>query len=401
MNNKHITITLLRYTLQWYSQVMRETLLRYKILVVFLLALLAPKITSLQTIIMAPANELVSQPDSNYGLYISTLLGTQIFSLTWVMLHKSVIANRSWDKYLHSLPISAKKRKLVEFISLAIFDAIIWAPLVCAIFINAHKSNCVNNLLLLGKSFSVIGLTFLLQFVYLKKKYIYLPLIFCIDTLIVFMPLLTTINLQLILYFSSIVSLVASIICCENKMYQNDIRYRTKLFNNSPSLFTILLQSLFENKSQISMLLFMAATSLIFASILASHASSIPNIPVIISILMLVNALAISNIYKRIHMNWNVYRNYTNSLPVKNITLIYSCLLIAMLMFFIFNLPLLSIIIFMANATIFVKSCAGFTIALIYLMTTYYPQISGGRYGLFASFLMMCLFGYIDHALIK
>lgn len=396
-----VTFLLLRHTVQWYGLVMRETLLRYKLLTVFIIALLAPNLMTLVGLITAPANVLLSTPSSNYALFISCLLSTQFFALIWVMLHRTVISCRPWDKYLLSLRIDNSTKMLVDVFMLSIFNAIIWIPIVFDFFIHAHVDNYTSFILLLGRVLSIIGSLFFIQLVYLKKQYHLLPSMLIINALIVLPSIMFATLLQSILSVFSIFMVYVLISWSKRRGQAIRKKIKTELLSNHSSLFVILLQSLIENKAQLSAVLAITAMSLTTAGALLSHESAIPNIAIILSTLTLITALSISNLYKHIHMNWAAFANYTRSLPISEATLLYYSLLITLPIFFIANLPLLITIKLITNKSLFIKSCAGLIAAIIYLSTAYLPQVKGGRYGLFLSFLMMFIFVFIDYALIN
>jgi hypothetical protein len=371
--------------------------------------MLAPTMKVLFGVITAPAMVLLSPLDSNSAVFISCLIGMQLFGLLWVMLHQFVVSERPWDKYLSSLHISSFHKMIVDVVMLLVFDAIIWVPIIFVYVLQLFQGHTskVGMVVLLCQSIVLIESVVLAQVSFLKCRVSVLYYILVIDFIIIVVS--QTINpiLQLIVSISLISILSILALKCYKVLNKNDgilkvIKIKDKNYSyNSPSLFRLLLLGQLENTSKLSMIFIPPIITIFTAVAMLPHASDIAGFPVIISMFMLVNTLSISNLFKRMHMSWEAYSGYTNSLPISKVSLFCACLLVCMSFVLVCNAAIFVAAGFYVDGHVFIKLFVGFLLSLIYLIAAYLPQVEARRYGLLMSFILMFLFAYADYILIN
>jgi len=386
---------LLRLTTQWYSHVMKDVLLRYKILFIFIVALLAPTVKVLSTVITTPAKILLFLSDTNTLTFAICLLSMHVFSLIWVMLHKLVIAERPWDKYLSSLHITNMETMLVDCSMLLLFDVMIWVPIVYVCILYLFQTA---NFIILCQTIVLMESMILIQIAFLKQKYHMILILFLLD-----MILISLHDTQL-WYGIFIILLMPLIYFLLKKCYQQDFfksilsksepkkRNKLTIFYSSWPLFYLLIKRLMENKSQLWLVIFPCIVVLFIPFVMLIYANETSNFARITTASMIVNSLLISNLYKCTQINWKEYASYTLSLPVSFYTFFCTSLSIGVIFLAIINVIFLFLASFFVNKNLLLQLLMGLFLSQFSLITMYFPQVKCERYGLFLSFLLMCLF---------
>ncbi len=401
---------LLHFNMQWHMQVMKDIVRRHKIIVLFILLLLAPTLSSLQFIITFPIKNLIDlNPRYDYVLY--SLLFYQGLGLIWLVIHQALFST-SWQKYLLSLPISIRQRVLSEMIMLFINDFILWIPLLFVIgsLMLKHDNHIGLISILIAKSIMIICVLLLLQTALLKKQFKIMAIVLFIDLVIIIQSQLTQHYLQMI-----VISLMLGIsIWMIRKCYIssgriNNVRNRSIYITKNNYSFTAFIpiaitqfKNLMTEYSQQHIVMTLSLIGMIALAGVVTH-NMMDNSDVIFasSIFMLINTFMVSNLYSKLEIQRNNIRSYFLSLPISRLKIYYSDLLILGSITLIGNSVIVVIAsIHNANGLAIVQYVVVNALSIIYLAINYVPHIKIKQNSMLASLIILPLFVWLNYLII-
>lgn len=405
------SLALVRFNLAWHTHVMKDILLRYKILILFIVLMLAPTLTALKSIVLFLTINLVAVHSEYYGYFIS-LMAYQAFGLLWFLVQQAAFANQPWHGYLLCLPLTKKQISISEILILLIIDIVLWLPLLVAscFELALNINNESNSSLIIAKTLANIILILLIQSAYKRKKYILFLWVVICDVVLIYLNNVS----HTILQISATILIMITLMLAINWAF--DIKLKIKessifCFNNKKRKITInksflpfmniqvknLIASNFAHL--ILPLLFLLISSLLVFAFVRNYPEN-KNLYFIISILTLMNGLAVSNLFSRFHIQRIQYQSYFASLPISKIKLFYYDFLVASLVLAVFNLAPILMTVIMTAANYKTLLIIFFN-PIIFLAFTYFPQIKYKRYGMFISLLFMFSYVWINYLLLN
>jgi len=373
--SKRINIVLFRLHRQRYVQVMKESLMRHKILLIFFSAIFAPSLSSLYSLIMLPMVALVSTSTSLcHKLIIFSVY--QVVGLIGVVVHRPIFANQPWAKFFISLPLSLKNKFFITIQLLVFSNVILCAPLLFAIFI-AAKDVFYQPVVMLQITINcllVLLSIFIVQFLFLNKIYL-------VNALTSFF------------YHKRVNDRAADMeISCsfisrkKNCFY---LHYKSACWALSNIQFKNIY---FLHRQQLYVLLVMWVGVFAVAALLLFHVTESLLFKLIVSSVMFINALIVSYLFSYFLAQRQVYRQFLVSLPLSTLMIAKSDIAIAMGFLIACNTAWMGIVLCLAQVNSLAQLIMSFFLSMIFLLISYYPQIKYTRYGHLIAFILMCLF---------
>lgn len=397
---------LLNFNIVWYGQVMKFILLRYKILILFILLLLAPTLSSLMYIVAFPAKNLVSL-HTNYMAVIASLMAYQGLGLMWVLLQQSVFSKQPWDKYLSSLPVTKNQKILSETIMLALVNFVIWIPLLLAGFFEIIKNNSdfVSFVLIIEKIIINMFLILLVQLAWRKHKYTILSLVFFADASLVLQEIFAN-NFEKLIFISFLISasfILINLCFRDQKTVKNPnnnaqlsiVSYPSYFNSTMPFVKIQLINLLKNNAGQLIIPIVGLLIVLILSILCANYSDTSSTASFIISSCMMVNGLILSNIFARINTQRKRFSNYLTSLPISRTEIFVSDMILLSLALVTCNL----VILLSTMKSTFAVSIISLLTPIFLLSVTYFPQIKYKRYGFFISMMITPIFIWVNYLL--
>jgi hypothetical protein len=175
---------LTRFSMSWHSEVMKDVLLRYKILFLLVALLLAPTVESLIYVLTFPVTSLVSLNADMIAVTVS-LLVFQGAGWLWLVLKETIFFTQPWANYMLSLPIQHKDKLRHDAIVLFATDFPLWLPLLLATSLNMYacRNEGYHMLLILGKCVLNMALLLTLQMAYKNRQLKVLGMVLLADIL--------------------------------------------------------------------------------------------------------------------------------------------------------------------------------------------------------------------------
>ncbi len=253
-----------------------------------------------------------------------------------------------------------------------------------------------------------IGVTLLAQILLIKsKRYMWITFLL-INSCIIFSSISFSHLSQLIIMILLIAVIYVMISnCYKNQAPKSVVEKREPPacisranYKQSVPILRIQIKNLIEHSSQLIMMFSVMFIILLIAIMLMVYGKTNPLLPFFLSIIMLLNSLSVSNIFKRIHMQWQEFSGYLASLPINKILVFKNTLMIALSITMLFNLIIIFVAAFLLGNDLVAKITTAFLLATVFLAASYLPQIKFRRYGFFVSFCLMFVFLYVDYLLI-
>ena len=367
--------------------------MRYKISLMFILLMLAPSLSSMLQVITLPTKNLISTSATPFSFFLS-LLSFQLLALLWVSLQGMALKNQPWSRYLSSLPLTDAQKLISTLLVLFVSDFILWIPLIVAAGEIAGESNGFSNILLIaGKSILQIMLVLFLQIAWKERSLRFLRLV-VIGDIVLLAP--SAISGVALLFILNLFMLFVESRISKTKHLSE---YRTpnesfSIKNNNLSFLTIQVKNLcVDNLSQVVIPLSTLAAVLSVVLCWSRYNINDPNLKFILSIVMLINALILSNLFARLDTQRKQISLYLASLPLTKWGIFRGDALLVGVMLFVLNVTLLAIVRFsFGGSSLFMLMSAS-----LFLVLTYWPQIYFKRYGLFVSAGIMPFFIAINY----
>lgn len=410
LRNINTLIMLLHFKMQWHLQVMKDIVRRHKIIVLFILLLLAPTLSSLMYVVTIPVKHLVDlNPPYHYVIY--SLLFYQALGLIWLAIHQSAFST-SWEKFMMSLPITVKQTNISEIMILFMDDFILWIPLLFATVSEILKYDMRLAIIstIIAKNILSVVIILLMQLAFIRHQFKIVGIVLLIDLAFVMQSQLTEIYSQMVI-ISLLISLSAWLIFkCNNlsrkpNINKNNIAYKDDIHVNY-LMFMPFTKTQFKNvlkehsQQKIIMMLFLIG-SMIMAWISMQKIATNTNYIFVDSVFMLVNAFILSNVFSTLEFQRNNIKSYLNSLPISRLKIYKADLLLLFPFSLIANLVVVAIA--MKNYA-FSADTAKYAIALLssllFLAIIYVPQIKIKQNGGLMSLIIMCIFMRINYLIL-
>ncbi|EKD71225.1 MAG: hypothetical protein ACD_46C00237G0004 [uncultured bacterium] len=397
-----MNLQLLTFNMKWYRVVMREMLMRYKLFIFVVAALLAPSFSGAITLMVMPFNHILTYPNFNLKLFVVSLVVVQLISLLWANLHYKAILNRPWDGFLKTLPFSKMRSVLIDIMPIFYIDCIGWLIFMIAvikIFLqNQYSVDLI--ILLIAKSFLLASLLVLPQLIFLKQKFLMAISLIISDFLFAYS---TTCLSQIVQLFCVLALIVCSLIfihlCCQQRQTKRYFSFEKNILSQKsfclPSTFLWLpIKLLMHGSRQLIIIWCLLLLITSFSFFVGYHGPLDATHSFILIACLFLNILLASNFFSYLHVQWQTQRNFLSTLPISYWQLfVKHYLLVASLTTFL-NAVILFIMIFSNNIDIafLYKIFVVLILTNILLAMTYFSQIHCKRYGLLISFVMTLIF---------
>jgi hypothetical protein len=394
-NDFRKVLPLIRQTLVWHSQIMRNILMRYKILIVFFILVISPTITTLVQLITLPAKILLIPNLAGSKQLFFILLSYQAIGLMWAAIHNNLLFRQAWDKFLLTLPLSHHQIIARQIVVLFAVNSLIWLPFVifvgCELLKTKEQGLVILIFLRLVLTFQII---LLIQAAWINKKYLILSPILVINMLYCLQIYLSSLaqTILLIALITSVIVLQLLIRPCNfgRVTKQDNIRnIFAPVFNFVPAFIKLQWKNLlFENPSQLIIMTTFLIINLIVSFLFIKHTANW----FLSNVFMLITVLILSNLYEKIRSQRIKLNYYLDSLAFSNFYFFKadSCAIGSIAL--IANMPILFFAIHYEKINYFSQWTILLLLPILFLLTTYYFQTQFKRYGFFVSFVLMILF---------
>lgn len=395
---------LLRFSMKWHGQVMKDTLIRYKILLFFLAAIIAPSFTSLMNIIVWPVKGLVIAHPGIFNIFIS-LLAYQLLALIWIAVHQRVFVKQPWEKYLLSLQLTDKQKIYSDIAMLLMSDLLICIPIILAGGIEGVKSypSFINLILIVQKLLLNISLILFIQLIWIKQRYILFLSVLLLDSVAICQSLINEPGIQSIITFGILFFTLTQFIICYKKPKKRRLQEiktipihhnaEEKSYVKNMPFVRIQVKNMFmDNYAQASMSAMVILLTTVFSLFVLIYGKDSPVLLLIILAIMFINSFTVSNLFVKLYEKRNTYTYYLFSLPMTRITIFKNDLLILGPILLFSNMLILLFTIYTgltAQLTQFSVAVLG---SIIFLIISYFPQIKFKHYGQFISLILMIVF---------
>ncbi len=324
--SKFLSDRLFHYRLIWYKQAMMERLLRFKHLVVILIALIIPTLSALPALIVSPFLFIVlPHPTSTPLLTFLASLIVHTTYILWVALQKEAIMGGQTMTYLSSFPLPPSIQRKIDLKLLLVANHLFWLPIMVS-FLFVIKSTHYGHLdsfLPVFHWLPLISSLLLAQWLYLHKNFTLLILL-CpgISSMLAFASWATTPSLSIVVSLTGILMVVWISLQKKHQPVQfikpltffkakQKLRFNWKLL----SFIVIDCAILFRKYRQESSLrLVFSALSLIILYQISIRSSL--NIGQIYPIAIAIPLLIASGWYNKLSLEHKQYHYYLSSLPV-------------------------------------------------------------------------------------
>ncbi len=389
------SLLLLKLSLNWYRHCTRELLQRYRLLLVFLFALALPSVIVFKSILILPFINLLGK-NLNFSSTVINLLLLQLAAIVWLSIQQDALKNRSWDKYLLSLPINRFQRLTSDTSLLVLMNSPFWLCLMVSAFtfIDQDHEKSPLTLILLIQMSSISSLLLLTQLCWLRRNY--LMVVFSLSLCLVYALFFSKTTDHTML----ITLLIISLFLCAF-LLQFQVAFKKRPTNTKanylrlvkkPLIFQLAhlqTKNLLVNQTGRNSLIatFLLASSSVFI-IFLQYGKTSSYSQKIMAILFYLNVLIASNLVKIFCIERGSYLPKLSALPIPMCQFMLSDLIPVILLSFIINFIFMAIYFFQTQnysvVLYFISS-----IALLFLL--YYPQSRYNRYGLLISTIMVAL----------
>lgn len=399
---------LLKFKLSWHEKVVKDILIKYKILIIFILLLITPSLHALVDIIISPATAVVSQNSSLRSIFQSLIL-YQVIGFIWFYLQSSAFNNQPAQNYINALPLSKRDFLLIDLFMLFIADLLIWCPLFVAIYKNINWINSTELFILAEKVICIFFMVLNLQITCLRKNTSKIAHLLFLNILLIFSFKQQNYFYESILFIIYSFSSLIFIRLCYNEPTVSKIIYFNKITKNKnkqffkiryPLVRIISKQIIMDNPMQFAQSVVMLTAILILVFFFSKYGIKNNNFSFVVSCLTLLSSLVLSHLFAKIDIERKLYKEYLTTLPISKLKIFYNDYLFVgaiQTLFFIF----LYIIIFMNTSFLKYKPISVFIISLLFLAFTYYPQVNYKKYGTIISLILMVIFMWTNYFLIK
>lgn len=404
LKRKSSMLILLGLNLQWYNHIMRNVILRYKILFIFIVAVLVPSFAVLQTILIEPLKIIFYSPVVRPINLILTLAVYQFVALIWLSLNDIVLFKQPWRSYLSSLGIDHHQNLVLNICMLLFVDAIILIPLMLSALFVVIEGDFAAGMffLVMVKTVSLIAVTVFAQLLWQRGNalllllilnvsivvsIIYLPPVLQIIVLIGMVPL----GYQLIPGGGS-AQTEKSIGEAKEIHGQHDGPFYKKTFVIS----RLLIKEAICQVSQYAMIFLMLCVILSIVVVLLFSSGANTHLLQLISVMMLLNSVCVANVFHRLDTAWRQNNQYLISLPVNMLALYASYFMVCLPLLMIFNLAIFILSIKFHSVLMLIELTPAMLLSILLLSISFYPQIKLPRYGSLITFVFMILFVLID-----
>lgn len=404
VNKVNASSLLLRFNMKWHAQIMKDTLIRYKILLFFFAAIISPSFSSLINMISGPVKSLIVTHSSVASISLSLLI-YQFLGLIWMAIHQLVFSKQPWEKYLISLPITDNQKIYSDIVMLLLSNLLIWFPLGLASAIECVKSypNFLAILLLIEKCLLNLLLIMLAQLCWIKRKYLLFISVILIDSIVIYQTLVHSIFLQsIITLILTLIALIQLSNCYYNQNKMHLKKINTNLGNRSECetnyikimpFVRIQVKNMFvDNYAQSSMTAIVILLTTIFSLLILTYGKDSPILLLILLTLIFINSFTISNLYLKLYVKRKMYSYYLFSLPITRIRFFKDDLFILGSILLFSNAMILIFSIYTGLISQINKISIAILGSIVFLIVSYFPQIKFKHHGQFITLALMFMF---------
>lgn len=381
------------FNVRWYAHMAREAMIKYKILTIFIVCLLAPSVSFLIKIATGPANVYLYSGQASLSAYSLFMIAIQLFSIVYALLHRAVFVGRQWDDYMSSLPMTVRQRALSDVMILILANSFILLTMICAFLtqlasINLSFAQAFMRLIFLMLMMCLIQLSI----IYKDKFSLFYAIFLGLSTILV------------VRYASSplqvLITGAASFLLCHQvkkiyfKKHNKDglISFFewVKLGEYSLWVNLILLNVKIALNDYSRLLVYLLPIAMMIGFYTVLMVSDVLPKNICLTVLLFVSlfcAFLLSNVFKPVYNCWEEYKGIIQSLPLSRYNLLSSLYFLGLLSTFFLNLFLLSAFVLIEkNVNVFVFYIIN-GVTFLYLLYCFYAQIHFKRYGVLASLL--------------
>lgn len=381
------------FSIRWYFHVVREMLIKYKVVSIFLVCLLAPTWMSVVNLAKMPAETYLYSSEKAIIPFTVVLLFIQLLSIFIGVLHRPVLTGRKWDGYIKSLAMSAVQRRIVDSIVLmlanALFMLTIFYSYASHIFSSeVHFFEGTGRFLFL----IMMMLSIELSVIYQERSKLLVSIVLG-SLLIIAMrfsspiinALLPWVQSYLLYRMCYWVNSEKTKIIKRGYLLTNTIKVSSSLFL---SLILLNLKLLFnDGKANLVRLLPIFIVGIVCAILASMKGVSNNAMTTIFLVAILANAFFVSNLYRPIYLQWQQYQQFCSSLPLSPIYFLMSILMVGLML--AFPVSLIEGFIFHG---IIENYFYVVMLWLLYLLLSFGLQIKLRRYGLIFSLVLILPF---------
>lgn len=403
---------LLRFKLAWHGKVLKDNLIKYKILIIFILLLLAPTVQALINIITLPAKEIVNINPTVRNYFLS-ILGYQTIAIIWFYLQSIAFKEQPWQRYLESLPLTRNQLIYVDFNLLLITNLLIWAPLFVATYIALSKNSFTASeiIILIEHLTETMLLIICLQVISKKTRFAKIGYLLILNGLLFISCQANNYIIQSSIFLIFIITSCRLLQTCYDqpsttrfnkfKIKNKENLWRFK-FNKVywPVIRVEAKQLIFNNVVQLVQLAITMAIICISVFVFSKYAAQNPSFYHITFCLNLLGTISLSHLFAKLDIQRKLYGGDLISLPRSGLSIFYSDYIFVGLLQFIFFMILSAIIYLNTNIKISLL-IIGFITTMFFLASTYYPQVTYKKYGTIISFLIMAIFVFANYILVN
>lgn len=404
---------LLGLKLVWHGILLKDILIKYKILIIFVLLLLAPNIHGLINFIILPVKEIVNKNHTVLNYFLS-ILGYQAIAIIWFYLQSTAFKRQSWQNYIDSLPLTRNQLIYVDFNLLLITNLVIWSPLFIATYIAlSHNNHTANEIVVLVEHLASIMLLIInLQLISKKDQYSKISYILILNGLLLICCQVNNYIIQSSIFLLFIIiSYYLLQRCydpqsktCFNKIIIKKNEKLLKILDFNIILLPVVRveskQLILDNAVQLLQFVIIMSIICVVIFYFSKYSSQTPNFYFITFSLNLLGTISLSHLFAKLDIQRKSYQSYLKSLPQSRYSVFYSHYIFVGLLQFIFFI-ILSAIIYINTSINFNLLALEFILAMLFLASTYYPQITYKKYGTIVSFLMLTIFVCANYILVN
>lgn len=396
---------LLNFNLHWHAHVMKNILLRYKILVLFLLFTLFPSFNAIAGFLSLLTQGLISSNASKINIFFSFIC-FQCLALAWLSINQQVFFKRPWDNYLSSLPLTTQQKTLSQIALLLLINIFIAVPVIIAAIVNIiNISSPLQTVLIIEKTLIMIILMVLTQLCFINKIFKPIITILVIDVLIPLQYQLGSGLNQCIFIFLTINAAVFqfSFFLQHTLVLRKDKKIRHNKMDKATvnkllfPLARIQLNNLLKNLFDLGLLCAPLSLSFLFSVFILSSHPERSSLLFIFSIIMLVNALAVSGLFSKFSIQRKQFSSYFKTLAISDAYLFISDCLVACPILVFWNC-LTFVLMTPSFSTQHLSLFSLYLLSsLLLLLMTYFPQTKFKHYGFLMSLMLAPLFGWANY----
>ncbi|MFZ2314835.1 MAG: hypothetical protein WAW86_04120, partial [Gammaproteobacteria bacterium] len=377
-------------------------LMRYKIIFFLIASVSVPSMAVFKSVFIDPFMIIYKYPLLNITQFLLFLIICQILSLAWVMVHKRIIFDQPWSKYISSLEINRHQNFLVELLMLVIINIPIWVPfLIASVLVSNIPNDFSLKVLNYFKAVYFIELILFVQMAYSRFKLI---------PLVILTNIITAIGLCYLATMGQLIILIFQIVFMGVGMFYVRPQHLSRarqikgtiaeklIYNKFYPALVITAKLIKNNISQFGLMSFVAICLLTSSILLLTITVDQVTIAKIAVAILFAVSLCASNVFNKLSIFFSQLDSYLLSLPVNNRSLFGSWFIVSIIPLAVFFIIVLLYSVAMSYYLVAYELAKSFILCILLLAINFYPQIKYQRQGIFISSIFMAIFLYIEYS---